>query len=152
MELNVYYSQQVRHSLGYFPVWEPGENVTPGDVGVLVNGVFEKRTDIRRILGLTPKRTRQNIGNPTRFYSQGCTVGKIQLNVSESNDPKSKALGSVMLQFSGEGGIVFDVTDAFADGLKIWSRFVRISIAIKRNGHPAMSSSVFCKARLDSVS
>ena len=118
MELNAYYSKQVRRSLGYFPVWEPGENVSPGDVGELVNGVFEKRTSIRRILGLTPKIARQNLGNPTRFYSQGCTVGKIRLDASASHDPNSKARGSVMLQFSGEGGVVFDATDALADGFE----------------------------------
>jgi hypothetical protein len=46
MELRVEYAANVRKHLGYFPVWQPGDSIVPGDIGELNHGIFIRQTSI----------------------------------------------------------------------------------------------------------
>jgi hypothetical protein len=76
MSIKSVYSRAVRRELGYFPVWQPGLEILPGDVGTIDgSGIFHKETDLAKY---TRGKLKCGMTNPgalqsRKFYSQAGT-------------------------------------------------------------------------------
>ncbi len=111
MGLASLYSKQIRHNLNCFPVWEPGEEIGPGDVGILKEGVFQRETSLRKIFpDLAFKVVPNDNPHPSHFYSKDCQVADVTIDAAAQ--PHAKAM--LRITFKKEGGVVFDASDCKA--------------------------------------
>jgi hypothetical protein len=109
LDLEKEFSKSVRQHLGYFPVWQPGDAIVPGDIGDLDNGVFRRQASISEIF---PKLELDieslKVDGLTRFRSEDCTATTIQASGNVPAQGAVNANAAVELKFGKAGGSVFD--------------------------------------------
>jgi hypothetical protein len=102
------YSAEVRKHLSYFPTWEPGDNVSPGDVGELIKGVFHRQTtlpDLFSTVALSIERDAKP--NTTAFQSaKGVTI-QTKGEGTTAGTGAVKADVSAQIVFSREGAVLY---------------------------------------------
>jgi len=112
MELSRAYADQVRKQLGYFPVWQPGDAVTPGDVGPVEHGLFRREAGLSEIFPqLKINVASRRVKGPTQFHSSECSIISLR---GSGKVPKHGAIDAniaLRLTFGKAGGAVFDALD-----------------------------------------
>ncbi len=108
MTLKSIYSHEMRHQLGVFPVWQPGDPIDVGDIGTLDDGMFHKQTSLKSIFPDLPVKvdTRQ-LNRPYRFSSKDCIVGEVRA----SGSVPAQGAASLEVKFGSNGGVIFDASD-----------------------------------------
>src|SRR4051794_33359388 len=104
MGISEQYSKEIRKNLSYFPSWEPGDQVAPGDVGELIKGVFHRQTTLQKLfpeLTVTVKRDAQP--NLTKFQSKDAISVRLQGGAFVPD----AGTATVELAFSRAGAVVF---------------------------------------------
>ena len=108
MTLRKVYSREMRHELGVFPVWQPGDPIEVGDIGTLDEGAFQKQTTMKSLFpDYRLKIERQPLNRPYRFSSRDCIIGQLQT----SGSLPAEANAMVEVKFGSEGGVIFEATD-----------------------------------------
>lgn len=111
MGLASLYSKQIRDNLNCFAVWEPGEEISPGDVGILKEGVFQRETNLSKIFpDLKFTIVSNDNPHPSHFFSKDCQLS--DMTIDAAAQPNAKA--SLQITFKEEGGVVFDASDCTA--------------------------------------
>jgi hypothetical protein len=115
MSLEVYYGSEIRRNLSYFAAWLPGEAISPGDVGIVKNGLFNRETSLKALFpDLSFDVVPNDAPHPSHFFSKNCVVGKLKA--------KGKAVGqgkaSLTIDFNAKGGVVFDASDCTSEYIK----------------------------------
>lgn len=106
------YAAHVRKQLGYFPVWQPGDRVAPGDVGLLEHGSFRRQASLAEIFPqLKTKIEAIAQKGLTRFRSSDCSFNELSGSGNVPAKGVIKAKASLRLTFGSEGGAVFDAVD-----------------------------------------
>jgi hypothetical protein len=124
MGVSEQYSKEIRKNLSYFPSWEPGDQVAPGDVGELIQGVFHRQTTLTRLfpeLTVTVKRDAKP--NVVMFQSDNAVSVRLQGGASVPGAVN----GSVELDFSRAGAVVFhavNCTRRYIDNLHETREFI----------------------------
>jgi len=112
MAIDAQYSKEVRTNLSYFPCWEPGDKVSPGDVGELIKGVFHLQTT----LGAMFPELQVKIGhdakpNRSSFQSENSVSFQFKPVVAVPGGGPAGAVGSVEITFSRGGAVVFQAAN-----------------------------------------
>lgn len=113
MAISAQYSKEVRENLSYFPSWEPGDSVSPGDVGELDDdGVFHRQTTLRKLFPQLPLLIRRD-AKPNRMGFQ--SENSVSVHSKEAASiPGSDSRGdsaTVEITFSRGGAVVFDAAN-----------------------------------------
>ena len=109
MNLEKEFSASVRTHLGYFPVWQPGDAVAPGDIGKLDHGVFRREASLSEIYPELEVDIESIKGEGlTRFRSEDCTVTNLQTSGTVPTQGAVDANASIQLKFGKAGSSVFD--------------------------------------------
>jgi hypothetical protein len=112
MNLEKDFAAHVRKHLGYFPVWQPGDAVAPGDIGKLEHGIFRRQASLSDIFPQLKLDIDQVVSeNVTQFRSEDCSTTSIQASGTVPPQPGINANASVKLTFGTAGGAVFDALD-----------------------------------------
>lgn len=112
MNLEKDFAAHVRKHLGYFPVWQPGDVVLPGDVGELEHGNFRRQANLSDIFpALKVEISQVETKGTTQFRSEDCSTTNIQGSGGAPVQPGITANAGVKLTFGQAGGTVFDAAD-----------------------------------------
>lgn len=110
MALAVQYSQEVRRQVMSYPVWEPGEEVRPGDVGELTDGVFHRTGSVRDIFDDLDLSTAERESDEVIVRSAGVRkrAAGAAGSVTAAGLPLGAAAASV--EFSSSGAVLLHAT------------------------------------------
>ena len=109
---------EIKKELGYFTTWLPGEPVKLGDVGVIVDGVFERRTSLKN-LGIIFNTIKDKTKSDINYTSSEAVDESILVNgdiAKEIPNPIGNAELEIKFNFLREGAIVFKTK-----GTKVYS-------------------------------
>jgi hypothetical protein len=102
------YSAEIRKNLSYFPAWEPGDKVSPGDVGELIKGVFHRQTTLRELFpALQLVIERDAKPNTTAFQSANAVTMQAKGEGSIPTTGAATAAVSAQILFSRAGAVVY---------------------------------------------
>lgn len=135
MSLNVQYSKELRKNLSFFPVWQPGDPVSPGDLGELVDGVFYRQTTLQQLFpGLRCKIAEDSSPQTMRFHSERSLVVQTAATGSIPGEVAGAVEASVEITFEREGAVVFHAisTGRYIENL----HHVREQISERRTSWP----------------
>jgi hypothetical protein len=108
MTIQTQYASEIRRNLSYFPVWMPGEKISPGAVGTLTDGLFARETSLREIFPeLSFKVIQDRTPHRRSFVSKDCVVGKMKVK----GKLQTAVRASLDIEFNASGGVVFDAAD-----------------------------------------
>lgn len=108
MSISAQYSKEIRKNLSYFPSWEPGDTVSPGDVGELVKGVFIRQRTLRDIFpDLSLAIGREAQPNRMSFHSQNAISIEVKEAGSVPGLDIDAAKASAEITFSRAGAVIF---------------------------------------------
>jgi hypothetical protein len=118
MDLDRSYAKQVRHHLGFFPVWPPGDEVKPGDVGRLDygllhrGGIFHREGTLAETMGIVDIQvTQRPMTGVTRFRSSDCSSTGVKVSGGAPAAAGVTSTAQMTLTFASAGGVAFDATD-----------------------------------------
>jgi len=112
----------------YFPCWEPGDKVSPGDIGELVEGVFHRQGTLREIFPALSVVVRRD-DKPSRLSFHSLNAVTVALNAATTTPGlKEDAMkASAEVTFSRGGAVIFHAQDCrrrFIDNLGEVRRFI----------------------------
>lgn len=108
-KLSALYSKQIHASLQRFAPWTPNVPVALGDVGILVDGVFEHRTSLAT-LGIPFEAVRKTSGNVVDFTSAKGVTLEVSGAAVETKGPLT-AKAHAKVTFSKAGGVVLQASN-----------------------------------------
>jgi hypothetical protein len=109
MSLQSLYSSEMRHQLQVFPIWQPGDPITLGDIGTLKNGVFEKQTTLKKHFpDIEFTAVKSKLDHPYRFRSKDCVLASAGGGAGLAG---GTATLEAKVQFGAHGGVVFDAAE-----------------------------------------
>ncbi|MBN1270773.1 MAG: hypothetical protein JXB26_00750 [Candidatus Aminicenantes bacterium] len=98
------YSQDFRSNLSYFPVWQPGDPIYPGEIGYIEKGVFYSEGQITHLFSDLNFTVKKKAGTSSMsFHSDS----GISVDGGVSGSFPLKAEGGVRVSFSRKGGSIF---------------------------------------------
>ena len=102
--LDKYYSKEFRHNLSYFPVWQPGDPIKPGEIGRIEHGVFFPEGPVTSLFSeLSFNVKKKKATASMSFYSDS----GISVSSGVTGSQPLKGGGSMRISFSCVGGTVF---------------------------------------------
>jgi hypothetical protein len=109
------YSREFRKKISYFPVWQPGDPVTPGMIGRLERGVFYAEGKLETLFPEAPIKRVHITGVPSQaFYTQSSI--SIAGHAAGSHPVGAKI--NARVSFSKAGGIVYHGANLELDYIK----------------------------------
>jgi hypothetical protein len=113
MGISEQYSKEVRENLSYFPSWEPGDAMSPGDVGEIIKGVFHRQTTLKKLFPLLPVKVRHDAKpNSMIFQSENSVSIRFQGGAAAPHAASAVASGSLEITFSRAGAVAFHATNS----------------------------------------
>ncbi len=127
---------EIKKELGYFTTWLPGEPVKLGDVGVMVDSAFERRTSLKNLgvkFDIIKDETKSDIK-----YTSSEAVDEVILvdgNVAEEiPNPIGDAKIEIKFNFLREGAIVFETKGAKTNNINNIPKLEKDILNLKSNG------------------
>jgi hypothetical protein len=112
MNLEKEYAGHIRKHLGYFPVWQPGDAVAPGDVGLIEHGSFRRQGSFSEVFpSLKASVDSITVKGLTSFRSEDCSAASLGASGSVPTHGTVTVSPSLRLTFGSAGGAVFDALD-----------------------------------------
>lgn len=143
MGISAQYSKEIRGNLSYFPCWEPGDKVSPGDIGELAEGVFHRQGTLRETFPeLSVVVRREATRNRVSFHSLNAVTVELDATATA---PGLEAVGtkaSAQVAFSRGGAVIFHAQDCsrrFIDNLGEVRRFIETHRGAWPKGHALVS-------------
>ena len=107
MSLPKFYSKQFREEMLCHPVWLPGEGATPGDIGVMRDGVFTREGSFSDYTEVKAKIAEEEIPVSSKSkFSVGITLS-LGGGAEAKIDPNAKVGGK--LSFKRGGGVLLHI-------------------------------------------